>query len=85
MNSHEEATLESTARRRAGLKLGWYIHAGVYVAVNLLLASLSILQGRHWAVFPALGAWASPSTGSWSSSSPAAACANGWSSANAAG
>jgi hypothetical protein len=55
MNSHEEATLESTARRRAGLKLGWYIHAGVYVAVNLLLASLSLLQGRHWAVFPALG------------------------------
>lgn len=47
--------LERTARRRAGLKLGWLIHAGVYLAVNLLLAVLSAASGRHWAVFPALG------------------------------
>ncbi|NNU42310.1 2TM domain-containing protein [Ramlibacter montanisoli] len=47
--------LERTARRRAGMKMGWFIHAGVYVAVNLLLAALSIASGRHWAVFPALG------------------------------
>jgi hypothetical protein len=47
--------LERTARRRAGLKMGWFIHAGVYVAVNLLLAVLSAASGRNWAIFPALG------------------------------
>jgi hypothetical protein len=47
--------LERTARRRAALKFGWFVHAGAYVAVNLLLATLSAASGRHWAVFPALG------------------------------
>ncbi len=46
---------ERTARRRAGAKLGWLIHAGVYLCVNLGLAALSASQGRHWAIFPALG------------------------------
>ena len=47
--------LERLARRRAGAKLGWYIHASVYIAVNVLLAVLSAISGRHWAVFPAVG------------------------------
>ena len=47
--------LEQLARKRASAKLGWYIHASVYVAVNLLLAALSATSGRHWAVFPAVG------------------------------
>ena len=47
--------LERTARRRAGMKLGWYIHAGVYIAVNLFLAALAASAGRNWAIFPALG------------------------------
>lgn len=47
--------LERLARRRAGAKLGWYIHAGAYLAVNLLLVVLSASSGRHWAVFPAVG------------------------------
>ena len=47
--------VERLARRRAGAKLGWYIHAGVYIAVNLLLALLSAMSDRHWAVFPAFG------------------------------
>ena len=47
--------LERLARRRAGAKLGWYIHASVYIAVNVLLAVLSTISGRHWAVFPAVG------------------------------
>lgn len=51
----QEAELERLARRRAGAKLGWYIHAAVFIAVNLLLATLSALSGRHWAVFPAFG------------------------------
>ena len=37
------------------MKMGWIVHAGVYVAVNLMLATLSYLSGRHWAVFPAFG------------------------------
>ena len=47
--------IERLARRRAGAKLGWYIHALVYVAVNLMLALLALSAGRHWAVFPAFG------------------------------
>jgi len=54
------STLKSTdldrlARKRAGAKMGWYIHASVYISVNLLLAALSAMSDRHWAVFPALG------------------------------
>ena len=47
--------IERLARRRAGTKMGWYIHASVYLLVNLLLVALSVGSGRHWAVFPALG------------------------------
>ena len=47
--------IERLARKRAGAKLGWYLHASVYILVNLLLATLSAASGRHWAVFPALG------------------------------
>lgn len=53
--ANAEARLERLARRRAGAKLGWTIHAAVYLAVNLLLAILSASAGRHWAVYPALG------------------------------
>lgn len=47
--------LERTARRRAGMKLGWYIHTGAYIAVNLFLAVLAASAGRGWAIYPALG------------------------------
>ena len=50
-----DARLEQLARKRAGAKLGWYIHATVYLLVNLLLIALSVSSGRHWAVFPLLG------------------------------
>jgi hypothetical protein len=53
--THSDSQLEQLARRRAGAKMGWYIHAGVYIAVNLLLAVLSATSGRHWAIFPAFG------------------------------
>ncbi|CAN7562375.1 2TM domain-containing protein [Acidovorax sp. NB1] len=57
MSHHHLITdpLERLARRRAGAKLGWYLHAGVYLFVNLLLAVLSMSSGHHWAVFPAVG------------------------------
>lgn len=47
--------IERLARKRAGAKLDWYMHAGVYLLVNLLLITLSAASGRHWAVYPALG------------------------------
>ena len=47
--------LERLARRRAGMKMGWYIHAAVYALVNSFLAMVSAATGGHWAVFPALG------------------------------
>lgn len=47
--------LERTARRRAGAKMGWYIHAFVYVVVNLGLVALSASRGHSWAVYPLMG------------------------------
>ncbi|MDY0108125.1 MAG: 2TM domain-containing protein [Giesbergeria sp.] len=47
--------LERLARKRADAKLGWFIHAGIYVLVNLLLAFLSSRSGHAWAIYPALG------------------------------
>jgi len=52
--AHPDA-LERLARKRAGLRMGWLVHATVFVAVNLLLAGLSAASGRHWAIFPFLG------------------------------
>jgi hypothetical protein len=55
---HTTLSLEEVdrlARKRAAAKLGWYIHAAVYLTVNLLLTLLSALSGHHWAVFPAMG------------------------------
>ena len=49
------ADLEHLARKRAGAKLGWYLHACVYVLVNLFLAYLSSRHSTPWAIFPALG------------------------------
>ena len=51
--THEE--FETTARRRAAAKLGWYVHALVFIAVNLMLASIAYASGRNWAIFPAFG------------------------------
>ena len=47
--------IDRLARRRAGAKLGWYIHALAYLCVNVMLALISLMSGKHWAVFPALG------------------------------
>ena len=51
----QDKNLEQLARKRAGAKMGWYIHATVFIIVNLLLAGLSAMSERHWAVFPAFG------------------------------
>jgi hypothetical protein len=54
-STHSPDDLERLARRRAGAKMGWYVHAIVYLAVNSLLALISVVNGQHWAVYPALG------------------------------
>lgn len=46
---------ERLARKRANIKMGWYIHATVFVLVNAGLALLSGLHGKSWAIFPAFG------------------------------
>ena len=45
--------LDRLARRRAGAKLGWYLHALVFITANAGLAAG--LTGQNWAIFPALG------------------------------
>jgi len=49
--------IDALARKRAGAKLGWFIHATIYSVVNvgLFLASSQGLGSRHWSMFPALG------------------------------
>ena len=47
--------IERLARRRAGMRMGWLIHAAVFVAVNVFLAGLSIVSGRYWALYPFFG------------------------------
>nr|WP_315431516.1 2TM domain-containing protein [uncultured Albidiferax sp.] len=47
--------IDRLARHRAGRKMGWYIHALVFVLVNSGLALLSLANGRHWVLSSALG------------------------------
>ncbi|MCX7892514.1 MAG: 2TM domain-containing protein [Burkholderiales bacterium] len=45
------------ARRNAGMKLGWLMHAAVYVVVNAVLvaANLAIDPAVRWSAFPLAG------------------------------
>ncbi|EJE53050.1 hypothetical protein PMI14_02309 [Acidovorax sp. CF316] len=49
--------IEQLARKRAGAKLGWYMHAVLYVVVNLIVFSMSRygFGNRPWSVYPLLG------------------------------
>lgn len=49
--------IDHLARKRAGAKLGWYVHAIVYVCVNLMLLAMSDMGfgTRRWSIYPALG------------------------------
>lgn len=49
------AAMERLARRRAGAKLGWFIHAAVFVCVNALLLTISLASSKPWAFFPLMG------------------------------
>ena len=52
LSSHD---IERLAHKRAGARMGLYVHATVYVLVNLGLWTIALLSGRHWAIFPTLG------------------------------
>jgi hypothetical protein len=47
---------ERLARRLAGARLGWYVHAGVYVVMTAVMGMLSALSAKSWALIPAF-AW----------------------------
>jgi 2TM domain len=54
-NNARFSDVERLARRRAGAKMGWYIHALVYVLVNVGLVTISAANGRNWAMYPLMG------------------------------
>lgn len=47
--------IDQLARKRAGRKMGWYIHAFVFITVNAGLAVLSTFTGRHFALVSSFG------------------------------
>ena len=49
--------IDRLAHKRAGAKLGWYIHATAYVLVNVVVFSMSeyAFGHRRWSVAPLLG------------------------------
>jgi hypothetical protein len=50
--------IDRLARKRANAKMGWYIHAAVYVLVNLFWLAMSdfAFGHRNWSFIPSL-AW----------------------------
>lgn len=57
MSPASDPEIERIARQRASAKLGWTVHAAVYVVVNLYLFAMSqyAFGQRPWSVFPLLG------------------------------
>jgi hypothetical protein len=57
MNHLHPDQIERLAHRRAGAKLAWYVHAAVYVVINLFIFAISRygFGSRPWSVFPLLG------------------------------
>lgn len=47
--------IDRLALKRANAKLGWFMHASIYLIVNAFLVALSLWHGRAWAAFPLLG------------------------------
>ena len=54
-SANSPEALERLARRRAGAKMGWFVHALVYVCVNAGLALLAWHTGRAWHLYPLAG------------------------------
>lgn len=53
--SMTETQLDALARRRAGARLGWYVHAFVFVLVQAGLLAAALVAGRNWILAPSLG------------------------------
>jgi hypothetical protein len=49
--------IERIAHKRAGAKLGWYVHAALYLVVNLFVFAISSygFGNRPWSILPLLG------------------------------
>jgi 2TM domain len=49
--------IDKLARKRAGAKLGFYVHATVYVLVNLAMFAMSHygFGNRRWSIYPVMG------------------------------
>jgi hypothetical protein len=49
--------IERLAQKRARAKLGWYMHAMLYVLVNLFIFAVSRygFGNRPWSIYPLLG------------------------------
>ena len=50
-----DSDLKRLARKRVKARLGWLIHATVYVCVITGLTLLGLSQGKAWPIYPALG------------------------------
>ena len=56
MEQQHDRDLRAQARRRVGRKMGFYVHATVYVLVNLGLWAVATVTGRGpWNVWPLAG------------------------------
>jgi 2TM domain len=54
--THDFASIEARARRRVARKIGFLVHATVFVLVNLGLFAINAATGEpHWARFPLMG------------------------------
>ena len=47
--------IDQLAHKRTAARIGWLIHAAVYLLANLALALAGVVGGRHWAIYPFLG------------------------------
>jgi hypothetical protein len=52
LSSHD---IERLAHKRAGARMGLYVHLAVYLLVNLGLWTIALIHGHHGAAFPTLG------------------------------
>ena len=56
MTPNSEPELQRRARRRVNQKMGFYIHASVFVLVNLGLAAINLATGgKSWHWWPLAG------------------------------
>ena len=55
MHHLSDEEIDRLARKRASAKLGWYIHACVYLVVNTGFIVMAAARGRSWAMFPLVG------------------------------